>query len=314
MDTRTLGEIDRWLATAGPAQTASGSEGDTDSRGNAPPPRHPCCGWRAWPMLIGSDSGQQQQTAANLLAAARSLASGCRCCDGAGGHLVELHGDRYETTAWRPCACAFVARWSQGVDEGMGGTWWRRLARGGKPGLLDLVEPTTPAHALAIEVGRAWASGVGLSWLVLLGPRGTGKTHVAVGALVERWAGGFPTLPAGRLVRLREVLSELRASWSGGDGPSEREVLAQTLAGPLVLDEIDQVRGSEMDMQQLDDLLWPRHRDSVPTVLVGNLEGSGPGGAISALSSLLGPRLSDRLVEVARVLWLGGPSGRRPRS
>lgn len=143
--------------------------------------------------------------------------------------------------------------------------------------------------------------------LILLGPPGTGKSHLAAGILQAILPGhvGLYTTCAG-------VIRTVRASWRPHAEKSEGQVLAALSSVPLlVIDEIGVQYGTESEQNILFDLMDRRYRDMVPTILLANLKlkredpAEPPG-----LREVLGERVYDRLTETARIVTFAGQSYR----
>lgn len=140
--------------------------------------------------------------------------------------------------------------------------------------------------------------GAGL-WLV--GPPGTGKTHLG-SAMVQGVIYGY-TLPA-KILSAREIVRRLRDTWRRGAPETETAVI-DDLAGAalLVLDEVGVGFGTEGEQVQLFDVLDERYKLQAATVLLSNL-------SVPDLRTALGERLFDRLREGARVLMCDWASHR----
>ncbi|HEX7891451.1 MAG TPA: ATP-binding protein [Ramlibacter sp.] len=145
-----------------------------------------------------------------------------------------------------------------------------------------------------------WNSGSGL-WLI--GPPGTGKTHLASAVvrhvIEERDA-------TAEIYTSREIIRKLRAMWGnrGGredrdwlDRPQTEEAMIDDLGRTplLVIDEAGVGFGTEAEMVQLYDVVDLRYKLRRPTVLVSNL-------AAEDLKTALGDRAYDRLREGAKML------------
>jgi DNA replication protein DnaC len=147
--------------------------------------------------------------------------------------------------------------------------------------------------------GDEHASGRGL-WL--LGPVGTGKTHLLCAMArhlqMERCIHARVRTP-------RAIVSELRACWAKDAERKEADVLASLTEelDVLMLDEAGLGFGSESELLQLFEVIDARYSLRLPTCLASNLS------AVD-LKSALGDRIFDRLREGARVLQLDWASHR----
>jgi DNA replication protein DnaC len=164
---------------------------------------------------------------------------------------------------------------------------------------LATFETSTPEQAKALDLARHFISQVDRrrrGWALLVGPPGTGKTHLACGVVSE-----LDNREA-LYVRLATLTCELRASYgrkvvtvrmgtsTGNDSDNEtRGPLELTKVVPfLVLDEIgcNQLAADERVM--LDELLRHRYDHRKPSILISNLP-------LDELKSFLGDALIDRI-------------------
>lgn len=166
----------------------------------------------------------------------------------------------------------------------------------------------TPAQKRVLQACRAFVDEVAQRptlWapLWLIGPPGTGKTHLGsaiVTATIDRI-----TKPA-RVATARELVREIRATWGRRDRDDETEAecidrLAKTTV--LVLDDVGVGSGTDAELVHLHDVLDIRYQLKRPTVIVSNLAAPG-------LRTALGDRLFDRLREGAQVCVCDWPSHR----
>lgn len=131
----------------------------------------------------------------------------------------------------------------------------------------------------------------GALWLV--GPPGTGKTHLGsamVNQVIQQqnaWAAIHPA---------RDIVRMLRSAWGRreGQGRTELEIL-QHLGSIqlLVIDEIGVGFGSDAETLQLFDVIDERYRREMPTVVISNLPAK-------QIAAVIGDRAADRLSEDAK--------------
>ena len=135
--------------------------------------------------------------------------------------------------------------------------------------------------------------------MILLGPRGTGKTQAAVEMSLKLdlylQEGGRPIdhmyMPLG------ELLNKEKSSWD--DKTMESPIKKAKSAGLLVLDEIQESSASDWERQQLTLLIDDRYRNMKRTILIGNLVRSG-------LEEFLSKSISSRIRETGQIIEMAG--------
>jgi DNA replication protein DnaC len=139
--------------------------------------------------------------------------------------------------------------------------------------------------------------------LWLIGPPGTGKTHLGAAMVMEA---RLRHRQGAKLMTCREVVRAVRATWQRDAERTEEQVLDALGALPLlVLDEVGVGSGSDSELVSLYDVVDMRYQLRRPTVLVSNLAAPG-------IKAFLGERLYDRLREGAKVLPCTWESYRQP--
>lgn len=175
---------------------------------------------------------------------------------------------------------------------------------------LASFDPSTPAQREVLDACRAAAARIADgecdgSGLFLIGPPGTGKTHLGcamVRAVIEARA------TCSRIISARAIVCRLRATWRRDSDETEEAVIEDFASlAVLVVDEVGIGFGTEGEQVQLFDVLDARYRHRQPTVILSNLNHP-------ALRQSLGDRLYDRLREGAQTLVCDWASyrGRHP--
>lgn len=147
--------------------------------------------------------------------------------------------------------------------------------------------------------------------LLLTGGCGSGKTHLAVAALVEIIGSGKP----GRLLfcNFQDLIQEIQASFDSDEVPSKSELLRPLLeADLLVLDEL----GSQKPTTFVQDILYyvinTRYNDALTTIFTTNYSDRPTETKEETLEQRIGVRIRSRLAEMAeRVELAGAPDHRR---
>lgn len=152
-----------------------------------------------------------------------------------------------------------------------------------------------------------WPATDGGRGLLLIGPCGTGKTHLAVAALVEIINAG----KQGKLLfcNFQDLIQEIQASFDSDEVPSKSEILRPLLeADLLVLDEL----GSQKPTTFVQDILYyvinTRYNEERTTIFTTNYTDTPAEGREEPLSARIGNRLRSRLYEMAGTISFAGAS------
>lgn len=179
-----------------------------------------------------------------------------------------------------------------------------RWAAAGVPRLFrnrrfDNFRANTPQLRKACDAVKAWCSS-DIPGLLLIGPPGLGKSHLAAACVATLVRKGLST----RYALTPDLLSRMRASFDRDSDEHSRAIVAEmTRSDCWVLDEIGATGRTEWERLQLSDFIDERYRNEASFVLIGNV-------AASELASVVGERGADRLTECAIVVPVTGPSYR----
>jgi DNA replication protein DnaC len=156
--------------------------------------------------------------------------------------------------------------------------------------------------------------------LLLIGPIGVGKTHLAVGIIRELIAKGIPSL----FYDYRELLKEIQNSYNPSVSATELAVLRPVFeAEVLVLDELGAVRPTEWVWDTVSHILNTRYNDKRTTIITTNYPDRPPAGAEyegaaakramreESLGDRIGERMRSRLSEMCRKVELTGADFRQ---
>ena len=168
--------------------------------------------------------------------------------------------------------------------------------------------------------------------LLIMGPCGAGKTHLAVAALKQIVLRGY----TGLFYDYRELLKEIQGSYNAESQTSELGVLEPVLtADVLLLDDLGASKPSPWAMETVGHVLNSRYNEKRITLLTTNYLDTGPaavptptsmpasrrtflpsGQAVAGarednLTDRLGLRIRSRLYEMCRTVELFAPDYRR---
>jgi DNA replication protein DnaC len=153
--------------------------------------------------------------------------------------------------------------------------------------------------------------------LLLIGPIGVGKTHLAVGIIQELIRSKSVH---GLFCDYRELLKEIQNSYNPSVQTTELEILRPVFdAEVLVLDELGAVKPTEWVWDTVSHILTTRYNDKRTTIITTNFSDQ-PAGRVSGpraaareetLGDRIGERMRSRLQEMCRVVQMDGSDFRQ---
>lgn len=163
--------------------------------------------------------------------------------------------------------------------------------------------------------------------LLLMGPCGVGKTHLAVAALKEIVLRGH----GGLFYDYRELLKEIQDSYSAESQSTEMSVLEPVLkADILVLDDVGSSKPSLWALETVGHVLNTRYNEKRVTLLTTNFldsEAAANSAAVASglpraagmrtpvmddsLTERVGKRIRSRLYEMCRTVEISAPDYRK---
>jgi DNA replication protein DnaC len=154
--------------------------------------------------------------------------------------------------------------------------------------------------------------------LMLIGPIGVGKTHLAVGILRELVV---QKNAACIFYDYRELLKEIQNSYNASVQTTELEILKPVFdTEVLVLDELGAIKPTEWVWDTVSHILNTRYNDKRTTIITTNFDDLPPGKGRSPLEKTaredtlgdrIGERMRSRLHEMCKVVEIQGSDFRQ---
>jgi DNA replication protein DnaC len=144
--------------------------------------------------------------------------------------------------------------------------------------------------------------------LLLMGPVGVGKTHLAVAILHGLIDKGVPCL----FYEFGALLKEIQDSYNAVSNTSEMRVLAPVYqAEVLVLDELGASKPTDWVRDTMMNIIGKRYNDKKLTIFTTNYLDARRAPADETLEDRVGVRLRSRLYEMCRTVQIEGEDYRR---
>ncbi len=151
--------------------------------------------------------------------------------------------------------------------------------------------------------------------LLLMGPCGTGKTHLAVAALQALGKRGHD----GLFYDYRELLKQIQASYNAESQTTEMEVLEPVLKiEVLLLDDLGASKPSAWALETVGHILNARYNDKRVTIVTTNYldaprtaEMGRQAPREDTLADRIGQRIRSRLYEMCRTVEIVAPDYRK---
>lgn len=188
-------------------------------------------------------------------------------------------------------------------------------------GFPDYETTSSTSLAAAKIVVEQWATEYPLdkTGLLLIGPSGLGKTHLAVAAIRELSKKGIRCL----FCDYRELLKQIQNSYNPSSQTTELELLRPVFETEVVvLDDLGAQKPSEWVWDTVSFILNSRYNGKQPTIITANFldgpsareqgaEGAHRATRVETLGDRIGERMRSRLFEMCRFVPMDGKDFRK---
>lgn len=224
----------------------------------------------------------------------------CVICDDTGWKTIEVDGVSRVTR----CDCVHAKASAQNLSDARIPPRYQRCT------LDSFVTYQNEELMRAVESARRFADAfpVVQKGLMLIGPPGIGKTHIAVSALqqVIRRTGA-----RGLYYDTRALLRDIRSTYNPVLHMAEMDVIRPVMeAEVLVLDDLGAERLTDWVEETMSLIVNTRYNERRPTIFTSNYEDIPDEGEVNSLLARVGFRLHSRLREMCEFLEYDGPDYR----
>src|ERR1700758_5340364 len=255
----------------------------------------------------------------------------CTLCRGTGWKIVRRADGRGTVAA--PCDCGMEDRAARALERARIPKRYEHCDF--ESYVTDLADGKTwtAQHAQSLKQAKLLTQGFVRDYpgsaekgLLLMGPSGGGKTHLAVAALKELIQRGH----GGLFCDYRELLKEIQASYNPASESTEMRILEPIrTAEILVLDDLGANKPSDWVRDIVAVVLNARYNENRTTIITTNYldnpvsEGEAtrlPSGKLvpptreDSLEQRIGTRIRSRLFEMCRTVEIYAPDFRREKT